>query len=217
MVINYLKGGGGNADLTALETVTRQLEVAVGTYGQQPTPLEYFDFDDGAITGFSSTGQTAYDNGEITALILPSEDGSSNPVTSIGYNAFYNCTSLTSITIPSSVTSIGDNAFKGCTGLTGSLIIPDSVTSIGIEAFSGCSGLTSVTIGSGVTSIENAAFAYCSSLTSITIEATTPPTLSHSSAFMATNDCPIYVPAESVTAYQTAWSDYASRIQAEVI
>ena len=46
--------------------------------------------------------------------IIPT-DGS---VTSIGNNAFRNCTSLTSITIPNSVTSIGNNAFYGCTGLT---------------------------------------------------------------------------------------------------
>ena len=50
-------------------------------------------------------------------------------VTSIGYKAFDDCTSLTSVTIPDSVTSIGDSAFSGCTSLT-SVTIPDSVTSI---------------------------------------------------------------------------------------
>jgi len=156
-------------------------------------------------------------------------------VTSIGMNAFNRCTSLTSINIPSGVTSIGDSAFYNCSGLT-SITIPDSVTSIGIYTFYGCQGLTSVTIGSGVTSIGVGAFSYCRSLTSVTIpdsvtsisgsafynctgltsvnvNATTPPTLG-SSAFNNTNNCPIYVPAESVNAYQTAWSDYASRIQA---
>jgi len=39
-------------------------------------------------------------------------------VTRIGYSAFYNCTSLTSVTIPDSVTSIGDRAFCNCTSLT---------------------------------------------------------------------------------------------------
>ena len=96
--------------------------------------------------------------------IIPS-DGS---VTSIGRNAFYDCTGLTSITIPDSVTSIGNSAFDGCTGLT-SVTIPDSVTSIGWAAFSGCSGLTSVTIGNGVTSIGNRAFDGCKGLTSITV------------------------------------------------
>ncbi len=55
-------------------------------------------------------------------------------VTSIGVNAFNNCTGLTSVTIPEGVTAIGASAFAGCTGLT-SVIIPASVTSIGSYAF----------------------------------------------------------------------------------
>ena len=62
-------------------------------------------------------------------------------VTSIGEKVFYNCSSLTNITIPDSVTSIGSYAFRGCSSLT-SITIPDSVTSIGFSAFDGCSSLT---------------------------------------------------------------------------
>ena len=86
----------------------------------------------------------------------------------LGYAAFYGCSGLTSLTIPSSVTSIGECAFDGCSGLT-SLTIPSSVTSIGSSAFSGCSGLTSLTIPSCVTSISYCAFLGCSGLTSFTI------------------------------------------------
>lgn len=57
-------------------------------------------------------------------------------VTSIGYDAFFCCSRLTSIEIPNSVTSIGDYTFFDCTGLT-NIKIPDSVTSIGTWAFSG--------------------------------------------------------------------------------
>ena len=88
-------------------------------------------------------------------------------VTQIGYEAFYDCDSLTSVTIPDSVTTIGDEAFCGC-DIT-SITIPDSVTTIGDDAFGGCESLTSVTIGDSVTTIGEWAFNYCLSLTSVTI------------------------------------------------
>lgn len=89
-------------------------------------------------------------------------------VISIGYSAFYNCTGLTSITIPNTVTNIGSRAFWGCSGLT-SITIPNSVTSIGEWAFWSCESLTNIAIPNSVTSIGNSAFENCSSLTSITI------------------------------------------------
>ena len=98
----------------------------------------------------------------LTSLTIPSS------VTSIGNEAFHGCCGLTSLVIPSGVTSIGDEAFHGCCGLT-SLVIPSGVTSIGDEAFSGCSGLTSLTIPSSVTRIGWSAFYGCSGLTSLTI------------------------------------------------
>ena len=82
----------------------------------------------------------------------------------IGDNAFYGCSGLTSITLPSGVTWIGGYAFDGCSGLT-SLTIPSGVTGIGDNAFDGCSGLTSLTIPTGVSIINEYAFYDCSSLT----------------------------------------------------
>ena len=98
----------------------------------------------------------------LTSLTIPSG------VTSIGYSTFEGCSGLTSLIIPSGVTKIGNFAFLGCSGLT-SLTIPSSVTSIGSDAFRGCSGLTSLTIPSSVTSIGGFAFFGCSGLTSLTI------------------------------------------------
>ena len=89
-----------------------------------------------------------------------------NSVTSIGQQAFSNCTGLTSITIPDSVTSIGQQAFSNCTGLT-SITIPDSVTSIEYGTFEDCTSLQSVLGGAKVETIGNCAFSDCSQLASI--------------------------------------------------
>ena len=69
-------------------------------------------------------------------------------ITSIGSNAFYGCSELTSITIPSGVTSIGILAFANCADLT-SVSIPHSVISIGKDAFANCEGLISMKVESG--------------------------------------------------------------------
>jgi len=98
-------------------------------------------------------------------------NGNTYTVTSIGGASFLGCTSLTSITIPSSVTSIGEVAFRECANLT-QVIIPNSVTFIGAGAFYGCTSLTSVAIPKSVTSIEEGAFGDCTGLISISVSAT---------------------------------------------
>ena len=96
----------------------------------------------------------------LVSVVIPESvtyNGTTYRVTSIGNKAFYDCSGLTSVTIPNSVTEIGGSAFDGCVGLT-SIIIPNGVTSIGWGAFSGCSSLTSITIPNSVTSIGMWAF-----------------------------------------------------------
>lgn len=155
-------------------------------------------------------------------------------VTSIGYETFYNCRYLNSIIIPDSVTTLGDSAFfnsgiQSCiigSGVTSipymcfddtnlsAITISDNVTSISSDAFENCQSLVYVIIGTGITSIGGAAFQNCPSLLSVTIKATTPPSLG-SIVFRYSDNCLIYVPAQSVEAYKSAsgWSTYASRIQ----
>ena len=117
---------------------------------------------DGVLFNKNQTLLIQYPSSKPGAYIIP--DG----VTSIGFNAFSDCTFLTSVTIPDGVTSISPYAFRNCTSLT-SVTIPDGVTLIGSSAFQGCTSLTSVTIPDGVTHIGNSAFQGCTSLTSVTI------------------------------------------------
>ncbi len=112
-----------------------------------------------------------WDEGINSDIIIPSTitvNGNNYTVVSIGDWAFFDCTSLTSVTIGNGVETIGVGAFSDCTSLQ-SVTIGDSVETIGSSAFRNCTSLTSVTIGDSVQTIGNSAFRNCVSLTSVTI------------------------------------------------
>ena len=161
----------------------------------------------GTTYSVTTIGEEAfYDYSSLTSVNIP------NCVTSIGEMAFYGCSSLASIAIPNSVTTIGQEAFYGCSNLT-SVNIPNSVTTIRYGAFGGCSSLASVTIGSGVKSVYSETFANCSELTDVYCLATTVPSTA-SNAF--NNSYPEYmtlhVPADAINSYKTTapWSSFAT-------
>jgi hypothetical protein len=110
------------------------------------------------ISGYTGPGGTVTITNTINGL----------PVTGIGTNAFYGCTSLTNVTIPSSVTNLAQGAFWECTGVA-NVTIGTNVTRIGNWAFSYCTSLTSVSIPGSVTSIGDWAFGWCCDLTSVTL------------------------------------------------
>ena len=105
--------------------------------------------------------------GNDTIFEIPAEIGGKK-VTSIGYKAFENRTSLTNATIPDGVTHIDECAFQGCSSLT-DIALPDSLTIIDSYAFNNCVMLTSITIPNGVTRIEWATFYGCSALTDLVL------------------------------------------------
>ena len=116
----------------------------------------------GEMYDYKSINDRVWEKTHVKRIII------GDSVTTIGWSAFRDCNSLTSVTIPNSVTKIGIAAFRDCSSLT-SVIIPNSVTTIGDGAFEGCSSLTSVTIPNSVTKIDDNAFRGCISLTSVTI------------------------------------------------
>lgn len=122
------------------------------------------------ITGTGAMADYSYSNpvpwkaytGKIKEVVI------SNGITYIGVIAFAGCYNLKSVNIGADVTSIGNEAFVECTALS-DIIIPDNVQTIGNSAYWKCSNAKTLVIGSGVTSIGDAAFSECKSVTSIII------------------------------------------------
>ncbi len=141
----------------------------------------------------TSIGQYAFYNYYTSLQSVNFQDDSA--LTKIGYQSFYNCTSLTSIKIPaktvtiessafqnctklsevkfesgSELTTINGNAFQSCTALE-SITIPKSVTTLGQQVFYNCTKLSEVKFESGseLKTINNNAFQNCTSLKSIEV------------------------------------------------
>ena len=144
--------------------------------------MVYAYTDDSATKGLSiEKGSVKGYSGTLTDVVIPSYY-KGNRVTSIGSNAFEDCSELTSITIPDSVTNIGDSAFYGCSKLQ-DLYITDIMAWCNISGLNnlmwyGSSNkrlyinnelVTSITIPDSVTSIGGYAFSFCTGLTSVVI------------------------------------------------
>lgn len=97
----------------------------------------------------------------LTEVTLP------HTVDEIGYQAFFNCSNLTKVTIPEGVTKIGQAAFYGCSQLT-SITIPSTIKNMD-EAFSGNTALSHVTLTEGISKISSMAFKGCTGLTEIKV------------------------------------------------
>ncbi|MBP3251492.1 MAG: leucine-rich repeat domain-containing protein [Prevotella sp.] len=105
---------------------------------------------------------------------------------------------------------VGGGWFNGCRNL-GSISLPSTIKRIGHDALAN-TGLREIEIPASVTEIEQDAFLGSTSLNTIIVRGETPATLSGSNQFDKHDGLRIYVPAASIDAYKTAWSDYAQYI-----
>lgn len=186
--------------------------------------------------GVTSIGFNAFERcTSLGSIVLP------EGLTAIAQSAFVRCSALSLVIDLPNLTTLGKDAFSFADvtrvenlgkissiedaisanyGMFRSNVnltyvnLPDTLTSIGNYAFYGCTSLAEITLPAGVTNIGFSAFQGCSSLQYIRIEATTPPTLKSTNAIPSTIGA-IYVPDESVAAYQSAtnWSSFASKIK----
>ncbi len=120
-------------------------------------------------------------SGATGAVTVPSTLGGYT-VRRIGQYAFYNCTAVTKVTIPSTVHEIGNDAFSGCTGLT-SLELPTAITEIDMRAFKNCRSLASVYLPSSLTTLGGSAFYGCTSLETVTFHSGAGVTTLNSNTF----------------------------------
>ena len=139
---------------------------------------------------------TFYNCPSITSVTLP------KTITTIGKSAFKNCTSITSMDIPNKVTRIGNNAFVKCPLTT--ITIPNNVTTIGGAAFNSCDKLSSVILGESVDSIGGKAFYGCRKLYDIYCYASEPPyaVASGWSPSFENFNVNLYVPCDNLKAFQ---------------
>ncbi len=188
------------------------------------------DFE-GSVSNPLYYAHNLYLNGEkVTNFVIP--DG----VTEIKDYAFYNCSSLTGVTIGNSVTSIGEDAFdgtawynnqpdglvyagkvlykyKGTMPQNTSITIKEGTLGIGSGAFSYCTGLTSITIPNSVTSIGDYAFYRCTGLKEIYSLSETPATIS--SDTFSDYSAMLYVPLGAKGAYQAVayWKNFTNIVE----
>jgi len=116
---------------------------------------------------FSDQNRTAY-SGAITIPATVTYNGKTFNVVSIGDYAFRDCSSLTSVTIPSSITEIKSFAFFNCSAIA-NLNIPASVKEIGMGAFEGCASLTQMVLPQGIPAIEDETFYGCTAMKGVVI------------------------------------------------
>lgn len=144
-------------------------------------------------------------------------------VTELDNIAFDECRNLRTIKLPATIKSIANGnwqtnaTFRYCTSLT-CVDLPDGLESIGSSAFFGCTGINHFIIPGTVNYLSQQVFnrnVDLGTMEYFIIKAGQPPLLQDTNCFDHTDNCPIYVPDDSLAFYQSAtnWARLANRIK----
>lgn len=147
-----------------------------GTFGVFEFSMDS-DTNEITITGLNDSGKG------LQNLVIPAQVNGYS-VTKISRNAFSGNNDIVSVTFESAVgvKELGSSAFAECTSLT-SIALPTSVRTIGCSCFEGCKALQSIVIPEGVTEIEYETFRNCEALSGVALPSTLK-TLGGSWSFM---------------------------------
>lgn len=154
---------------------SRNVEINIGgsvSYEVEYNVIEGFTFSNTAVASYSGSETNVVIPSSYSTVVVDGEtlyiEGDDYTVRSVGSRAFYQNTTITAVTLPSTITSIGSSAFYECSNLQ-SINFPSNLTTIGSSAFNGCSSLQEINLPSRLTSIGTGAFYECSSLQSLTL------------------------------------------------
>lgn len=253
--ISYMCFTYNNSRTTYIKDFMLELGSTTTDYEPYITQTEYIPTADGTVEGvtslYPSTTLTTDTNGvmidceyykdiDVNDIVERKVTTYTNPkIKTVGYAAFQNCKTLTSVNLPNatyidgagfmhcellrfvnipSVTNINGAAFQNCNTLT-SINLP-SVTTMNSAVFYNCKSLITADF-SAITNFTGGVFANCTALKTVIIRNNTMCTLGTTSAF---SGCTlingtggyIYVPSSLIDTYKTAtnWVTYASKFRA---
>lgn len=212
------------------------------TLPESVTEIDGYTFYNSGISSFTfPSSLTSVPSGFFDRCGYLQEIDVPEGITCIGGSAFSGCSNLRRISLPSTLTSISDYAFSDCEALT-EIDIPANVTKIGTRAFSGCENLSSITIKKGLKTIGEYAFSNCTRLQEITLPKTLetfdqypfsssikaihlnraiPPKgtgLANTPLLISdSNECTLYVPQGSKSAYEALSYYNAKYIEEEEV
>ncbi len=147
-----------NKDLKDVSFETKGCTVSVGEpAAPAPTDLSEFEY---SLSGTEMT-ITAFVGSSTKVIVAPTYAvaGQEYQVVAIGEEAFYECETVQSVTLPDGLKEIGISAFDTCPGLT-EIVIPASVELVDEYAFYGCESLVRVTVLGAETELAELSLGY---------------------------------------------------------